>query len=274
MMTKPSGTRLYSVNNEAASTHIDVRDVSISYRTPTTEVRAVDHVSLQLRANEFVSILGPSGCGKSTLLKAIGDLITPTSGSILIAGDHPTVSRQKYQIGFLFQEGVLLPWKDVMANVVFLSGLARKSNDPERAQALIDLVGLKGFERSMPYELSGGMQQRVSIARALMLDPALLLMDEPFGALDEITREKMNIELLRIWSANRKTVLFVTHSIAEAVFLSDRIVVMTARPGRIQEIVDVDLPRPRTPEMRYSTKATELVRRLHDVLHQAESNKG
>jgi NitT/TauT family transport system ATP-binding protein len=181
------------------------------------------------------------------------------------------VSRQGCQIGFLFQDSVLLPWKNVLDNVIFLSGVAGKGQDIEKAQSLIKLVGLSGFERSMPSELSGGMQQRVSIARALMLDPLLLLMDEPFGALDEITREKMNLELLRIWSEFRKTVVFVTHSISEAVFLSDRVVVMTARPGRIQKIVDIDLPRPRTAEMRYHPRATDLVRELHAGLHDAEA---
>ena len=249
---------------------IEVENLSLSYRTEDTSVNALASVSLKVKENEFVSILGPSGCGKSTLLKAIGDLITPTTGKIAIAGEEPKRAREKCQIGFLFQDGVLLPWKSTLDNVTFLSGLAGRGSDRDKAQQLIDLVGLRGFEHSMPHELSGGMQQRVSIARALMLNPILLLMDEPFGALDEITREKMNLELLRIWSEFRKTVLFVTHSISEAVFLSDRVVVMTARPGRIQQIVEIDLPRPRTSEMRFSAKTADLVRELHDILHQAE----
>jgi NitT/TauT family transport system ATP-binding protein len=253
---------------------IDITDVSLSYRAGDDEVKALDSVSLKVRAGEFISILGPSGCGKSTLLKAVGDLISPTSGNIAISGESPTTARKQCQIGFLFQDGVLLPWKTVLENVTFLSGLARRGKSKERAQSLIDLVGLRGFEKNMPHELSGGMQQRVSIARALMLDPILLLMDEPFGALDEITREKMNLELLRIWSETQKTVLFVTHSISEAVFLSDRVVVMTARPGRIQEVVDIDLPRPRSTEARYGPQAAELVRTLHQSLMKAEAAGG
>ena len=254
----------------ASTPLIEVENLSLSYHTENATVNALTSVSLEVQENEFVSILGPSGCGKSTLLKTIGDLITPTSGRISIAGGEPRLARERCQIGFLFQDGVLLPWKSTVENVTFLSGLAGRGRDRHKAQQLIELVGLQGFERSMPHELSGGMQQRVSIARALMLDPILLLMDEPFGALDEITREKMNLELLRIWSEYRKTVLFVTHSISEAVFLSDRVAVMTARPGRIQKIVEIDLPRPRTPEMRFSPRTADLVRELHDILHQAE----
>jgi NitT/TauT family transport system ATP-binding protein len=249
---------------------IDVRNLSLTYLAEYAVVQALKSVSLQVQNNEFVAILGPSGCGKSTLLKAIGDLLPPSAGEILIANEKPRSARENCQIGFLFQDGVLLPWKNVRDNVTFLSGLAGRGRDWDKARALIDLVGLKGFERSMPHELSGGMQQRVAIARALMLDPILLLMDEPFGALDEITREKMNLELLRIWSEFRKTVLFVTHSISEAVFLADRVAVMTARPGRIQKILEVGLPRPRTSDMRYSAEAAELVRELHAVLHDAE----
>ena len=260
-----------SVTSATSERLIEVKNVSLSYKSKKTDVRALDNVSLDVRKGEFVSILGPSGCGKSTLLKAVGDLIPTSSGEILVAGEKPTISRQRCQIGFLFQDSVLLPWKNVLNNVIFLSGLANKGQDIEKAQSLVKLVGLSGFERSMPSELSGGMQQRVSIARALMLDPLLLLMDEPFGALDEITREKMNLELLRIWSEFRKTVVFVTHSISEAVFLSDRVVVMTARPGRVQKIVDIDLPRPRTAEMRYHSRATDLVRELHAGLHDAEA---
>ncbi len=253
---------------------ISIKDLSLTYRSERSDVQALTNVSLEIREREFVSILGPSGCGKSTLLKAVGDLIRPTSGSIQIAGQAPSAAREQCQIGFLFQEGVLLPWKNVLENVVFLSGLAGRGRDKQKARSLIDLVRLHGFERHMPFELSGGMQQRVSIARALMLDPLLLLMDEPFGALDEITREKMNVELLRIWNETKKTVVFVTHSIPEAVFLSDRVVVMTARPGRIQKVVDVDLPRPRTADMRYSAHASDLVRELHHALLEAEAAGG
>jgi NitT/TauT family transport system ATP-binding protein len=250
---------------------IRVKDVSLTYVSGKTQVQALQSVSFDVRENEFLSILGPSGCGKSTLLKAIADLLPVSSGHVLVDGKPPEVARKSCQVGFLFQDGVLLPWKTVMENVTFLSGIAGRGRDQRQAQELINLVGLTGFERAMPHELSGGMQQRVSIARALMLNPLLLLMDEPFGALDEITREKMNLELLRIWSERRKTVIFITHSIAEAVFLSDRVAVMSARPGRIQAVFDINLPRPRTSTMRYGPEAADLVRELHASLHQAEN---
>ncbi len=254
---------------------IDIRDLSLTYRSEHGPVNAIQSASLAVRRNEFISLIGPSGCGKSSLLKVVGDLIPPSSGSILIAGSPPQALRKRRQIGFLFQDSTLLPWQSVLENVTFLCRIAgadgRENGRGEaKARELISLVGLAGFENAMPHELSGGMKQRVSIARALMLDPLLLLMDEPFGALDEITREKMNLELLRIWSNNPKTVIFVTHSISEAVFLSDRVIVMSARPGRIQSVIDIDLPRPRHGDMRYGARANELTRQLHAELQRAE----
>jgi NitT/TauT family transport system ATP-binding protein len=227
-------------------------------------------ISLDIQENEFVSVIGPSGCGKTTFLKIIADLIPPSSGDIKIAGQEPKRLRHNGQIGFVFQDSVLLPWKTVRENIRFLCGIAGRPLDDRRLEELLQLVGLKGFDHSLPYELSGGMRQRVSIARALALDPLLLLMDEPFGALDEITREKMNLELLRIWSERLKTVVFVTHSIHEAVFLSDRVIVLTARPGTIYRDISIDLPRPRTLKTRYSSEAGELVSYLHDQLEEAE----
>jgi NitT/TauT family transport system ATP-binding protein len=256
---------------DATEPLIDITDLSLTYRSERGPVHAIQSISLSVRRNEFVSLIGPSGCGKSSLLKLIGDLIPPSSGAIHVAGEQPSAVRRRRQVGFLFQDSTLLPWQTVLQNVTFLSRLAGRDPGEARARELIGLVGLAGFERAMPHELSGGMKQRVAIARALMLDPLLLLMDEPFGALDEITREKMNLELLRIWSGNRKTVIFVTHSISEAVFLSDRVVVMSARPGRIQAIVDIALPRPRHGEMRYGAEANMLTRELHVQLRQAES---
>jgi NitT/TauT family transport system ATP-binding protein len=221
-----------------------------------------------VRAGEFVSLIGPSGCGKTTLLRLIADLIQPTSGRLTVAGKTPEEARASREYGYVFQAPVLYDWRSVLANVTLpleIMGFPRGERRP-RARELLAMVGLEAFERQYPWQLSGGMQQRVSIARALAFDPRLLLMDEPFGALDEITREAMNLELLRIWRQTGKTVVFVTHSIAEAVFLSSRIVVMTARPGRIQQLIDVDLPYPRGTETRESERFFELTTEVREAL--------
>ena len=225
---------------------LDIRKISKTYPARDGRpVRAIDEISCSVRSGEFASILGPSGCGKSTLLLIIAGLVFPTSGTLAFRGDESASGAAEY--GIVFQDPVLFPWRDVQTNVELPAEIAgvRRERRAETARRLIALVGLEGFERKYPYELSGGMQQRVAIARALMLSPSLLLMDEPFGALDAMTREQMNLELQKISMATEATVIFVTHSIAEAVFLSDRVLVMTGRPAVLKEIVEIDIPRPR-----------------------------
>jgi NitT/TauT family transport system ATP-binding protein len=206
---------------------------------------AIEDFSLEIGENEFVALVGPSGCGKSTTLRIVSGLVPPTAGSVWLRGRR--VERPIQDVGMVFQAPVLLPWRSTLANVLFMAEMRGlpAAQYRERALTLIKLAGLEGFERSLPHELSGGMQQRVAICRALLLDPSLLLLDEPFGALDVLTREKMGFELQRIWSASKTTVMLVTHSITEAVLLSDTVIVMTARPGRAKAIIRVDLPRPR-----------------------------
>ena len=227
---------------------IDGRSISKVYATATGPLVALDNVSFDIREGEFISLVGPSGCGKSTLLSILGGLEDASSGTLVLAGKHHDAPRP--DLGMMFQTSVLFPWRTVRENVRLpgiILGLDRKQQ-AARAEELLDMVGLKGFGERYPGELSGGMRQRVALARLLAHDPRVLLMDEPFGALDEFTRETMNLELLRIWEKTGKTVVFVTHNIGEAVFLSDRIFVMTPRPGRLEGIVEVELPRPRTTE--------------------------
>jgi NitT/TauT family transport system ATP-binding protein len=233
-------------------------------------VVAVREIDLDIGEREFVSLIGPSGCGKSTLLRIMGDLIQPTSGAVVVNGKSPHQARLDRDYGIVFQDAVLFDWRTVAKNIALpleMMGWDRQRRS-ERVRELLDLVELTGFEGHHPWQLSGGMQQRVSIARALSFDPPLLLMDEPFGALDEMTRERLNLELLRIWEASGSTVVFVTHSISEAVFLSTRVVVMSARPGRIVGIVDVDLPQPRTIDTREEPHFAELIRDVRRLLRE------
>jgi len=233
-------------------------------------VTALEGIDLQIQAGEFVSLIGPSGCGKSTLLRLIGDLTGPTQGTVQVNGKPARRARLDRDYGMVFQAPVLMDWRTVAKNIELpLEIMGWKPADrAARSAELLGLVELGGFEARHPWQLSGGMQQRVAIARALAFDPKLLLMDEPFGALDEMTRERMNLELMRIWSRTRTTVVFVTHSIPEAVFLSTRVVVMSARPGRIAKIVDVDLPQPRTVETRETERYFELVTEVREALRQ------
>ncbi len=232
-------------------------------------VDALTGVDLTVREGEFVSLIGPSGCGKSTLLRLIADLIAPTAGSIDVLGRLPVMARKAREIGFIFQDAALLPWRDALGNVLMpLEVLGRRHGGEARAQEALELVGLGTFARAYPHEMSGGMRQRVSIARALVTEPKILLMDEPFGALDEFTRSHLNNLLTEVWERTRSTVLFVTHSIQEAVYLSDRIVVMGARPGRIIREVDVALARPRTERLRAERAFLEYEGLLRQELYQ------
>ncbi len=227
------------------------------------ETEALRDIDVEVLEGEFVSIIGPSGCGKSTLLRLISGLERPTSGEVRFG---PGYGRK--DIGFVFQNAVLLPWKTVFENIAFPLRIKKipLEENREYLEGLVELVGLSDFRNALPHELSGGMKQRVSIARALSYSPPLLLMDEPFGALDALTRDTMNLELLRIWNDTRKTVLFVTHGIDEAVFLSDRVLVLSARPGTIRTELTIDLPRPRTPDMRALPAFGEYCRRLREVI--------
>jgi len=252
---------------------VSLRGVSKEFHVPDgSSMTALSGIDLEIRRGEFVSLIGPSGCGKSTLLRLIGDLTEATSGSIAVNGKPAPQARVDRDYGMVFQAPVLFDWRTVEENVrlpLELTGTDKATRDARVGQ-MLDLVELSDFRRHHPYQLSGGMQQRVAIARALAFEPALMLMDEPFGALDEMTRERMNSEVLRIWSQTGITVIFVTHSIPEAVFLSSRVAVMTARPGRITRMVEVDLPRPRTVETRESRRYFELVTEVREALRGSE----
>jgi NitT/TauT family transport system ATP-binding protein len=238
---------------------------SKTYETKTGEVHALEDFSLDVTDGEFVCILGPSGCGKTTLLWAMSGLHALTSGEILL-DDTPIEGPRPVEIGMMFQDANLLPWRNLRKNIEFPFEIKKQRVDRERVERLLTEVGLDGFENAMPRELSGGMQQRASIVRALAQDPRVLLMDEPFGALDAFTRDEMNLLLLRLWQESRKTIVFVTHNISEAIFLADRVVVMTTRPGRLAKIFDVALPRPRTIEMTFQPSFIETIQEIKAVV--------
>ena len=255
-----------SVESRSRTAFIELHAISKTFVTQDrASTLAVDGVDLDIGTSEFVSLLGPSGCGKSTLLSIIAGLIQPTCGEVRIAGNR--ISAPYTNIGIVFQNDLLLDWRTVLGNVLVQFEMRGIRAEPyrERARALIASVGLRDFEVKYPWELSGGMRQRVAICRALIHEPPLLLMDEPFGALDALTRAQLQIDLQNIWQSSRKTVVFVTHSIEEAVFLSDRVIVMTPRPGRIRDVIEIPLPRPRGLDVREHPVFTEAIRRVNHL---------
>lgn len=243
-------TQYYADHEEG---RISIENLNMVYETDKGDkVTALTDVNLEIESSSFVSLLGPSGCGKTTLLRIIADLIAPTSGSVNVGGMSPTQARMARKLGMVFQSAVLYDWRSVLKNVEMPLEIMHlpKGERRDRAEHMLEMVGLKDFAHRYPYELSGGMQQRVSIARALAVNPGILLMDEPFSALDEFTREKLHDDLLGIWKENKMTVVFVTHNISESVYLSDKVVVMSPHPGRVSAVLDIDLNRPRCAQMR------------------------
>ena len=252
---------------------VDVRNVSLTFETADGKVDALSNISLQIADGEFVSFIGPSGCGKTSMLRVIADLQQPTAGTLLVNGMSAEQARLARRYGYVFQAPALFPWRTIEKNLKLpleIMGFS-DSEQQQRAARYLALVNLTGFERKFPWQLSGGMQQRVSIARALSFDPELLLMDEPFGALDEIVRDHLNEQLLQLWDKTGKTVLFVTHSIPEAVFLSSKIVVMSPRPGRIIDIIDCNFPRDRTLEIRETPEFLKIAQRVRVGLRAGHS---
>ncbi len=250
---------------------VSCNDVTVRFFSEQRSVTALQGVSLEVRSGEFLTLVGPSGCGKSTFLRVVADLIPPSSGTLSVLGVTPEAARLRRDIGFVFQDAALLPWRTALQNVELPLEVARGRTLSARAaratpRELLELVGLKGSEQAYPHELSGGMRQRVSIARALVSDPRILLMDEPFGALDEITRDRLNEELLRVWRELGMTILFVTHSIYEAAFLGQRVLMLASNPGRVQEIVPVNLPPLRTLAIRETPEFVALAAYLRGVL--------
>jgi len=262
-----------SLGVACAQVAVEIRGLSLTFQTADTPVVALSDIDLSIRRGEFVSFIGPSGCGKTTLMRVIADLVAPSSGQISVNGVSPEAARLKRAYGYVFQAPALYAWRNALRNVMLPLEVMGMPAEERKARAAkyLGMVGLLGFERKFPWQLSGGMQQRVSIARALAFEPDLLLMDEPFGALDEITRDHLNEQLLRLWRQTGKTVVFVTHSISEAVFLSNRIVVMSPRPGRILEVIDSTLPADRGLDARETTAFLEVAHRVRQALRAGHS---
>jgi NitT/TauT family transport system ATP-binding protein len=254
-----------------AAAVIEARGLELTFQTADGPVYALSNVNLTVNEGDFVSFIGPSGCGKTTLLRVIADLEQPTGGSISVNGMSPEKARLARAYGYVFQAPGLFPWRTVERNVALPLEIMRFDDMAGRVKRNLDLVNLTGFEKKFPWQLSGGMQQRVSIARALAFDPKLLLMDEPFGALDEIVRDKLNQQLLELWDRTKKTVVFVTHSIPEAVFLSTKIVVMSPRPGRIIDVIETHFPRDRSLEIRETPEFLKVAHRVREGLRAGHS---
>ena len=268
-----SSTAISKVS-DFATEKISLQGLHKAYLTSSGRTIALQNVDLSIAKDEFISLVGPSGCGKSTLLRIISVLIKPSKGKVLI--DGVPLSRPSRDVGIVFQQAVLLPWRSVLDNILLPAEILGLDMKQARARAhqLLEMVHLNGFEAHLPNELSGGMQQRVAICRALIHSPSVLLMDEPFAALDAMTREELGFELLRIWAIEKKTIIFVTHNISEAILLADRVVAMSPRPGRISEIVDVDLPRPRTLDMEFTEKFKGYSDRVRAVIDQGNAPRG
>ena len=254
--------------------HVQLSGVSKRFRTGDAELEALRDITLDVAAGGFLSLLGPSGCGKTTLLRIVGGLLEPTSGHVYISGQSPDEAQASKALGFVFQEPSLLPWRTVVANIRLPLEVNRRLAQDGRysVNELLDLVGLERFGDYYPFHLSGGMQQRVALARALVFNPSLLLMDEPFGALDEIARAAMRYELLRIWDVDKKTVVFVTHSITEAIILSDRVAVLSSQPGRLKGVVEIGLPRPRSAALERGEQFSDYSNELRDLLAKGDSS--
>jgi NitT/TauT family transport system ATP-binding protein len=257
-----------SLAQAGAAPLIRLVDVGVVYPTAQRSVQALTGVSLDVADGEFVALLGPTGCGKSTLLRLVADLLRPTSGTVQVRGNPAAAARRANEFGIVFQDAALLPWRTALGNVRLPLEVVKypEGERAARCERLLEMVGLAKFGGNYPHELSGGMKQRVAIVRALAWNPAILLMDEPFSALDELTKAQLQDDLLELWSLERKTILFVTHNISEAVYLADRVVVMSAHPGRIARTIDVSLPRPRNPEMRETLEFLALVRQAREAL--------
>jgi NitT/TauT family transport system ATP-binding protein len=255
----------------AAQAVIDARDLSLTFTTADGPVYALEGINLKVEDGDFVSFIGPSGCGKTTLLRVIADLEQATSGTISVNGMSTAQARMARAYGYVFQAPALYPWRTVEKNVALPLEIMGTADAASRVKRNLELVNLGGFEKKFPWQLSGGMQQRVSIARALAVEPKLLLMDEPFGALDEIVRDKLNQQLLELWAATKKTVVFVTHSIPEAVFLSSKIVVMSPRPGRIIDVIETNLPANRTLDIRETPEFLKIAHRVREGLKAGHS---
>jgi NitT/TauT family transport system ATP-binding protein len=255
----------------AAQAVIDARDLSLTFTTADGPVYALEGINLTVNDGDFVSFIGPSGCGKTTLLRVIADLEQATAGTISVNGMSPAQARMARAYGYVFQAPALYPWRTVEKNVGLPLEIMGTADAASRVKRNLELVNLAGFEKKFPWQLSGGMQQRVSIARALAVEPKLLLMDEPFGALDEIVRDKLNQQLLELWAATKKTVVFVTHSIPEAVFLSSKIVVMSPRPGRIIDVIETNLPAKRTLDIRETPEFLKIAHRVREGLKAGHS---